>query len=401
MSNKHAEVIVVGGGLAGLAAAAWVARSGRPVTVLEGRRRLGGRATTERKDGFWLNQGPHALYRGGPGEAVLNELGVPLRGGRPPVKGRLVFDGRLRLAPAGPASLLRSGALTSREKLEIGRLLATLPKIDPAELAAVAVEEWVARSVGGARSAQLLHALARLATYVNDPTELSAEVAVTQLQAALGAGVAYLDHGWQTMIDHLAAVPGVRVERDRSVTELPDAPAVIVAAGGPQAAGALLGRAFDVGPAATASCLDLGVRRPPPHDFVLGGDVPFYLSNHSAVAALAPEGSYHLAAAQYLGPGEAPDERGLRAFVWLAGVDDDDIVMSRRLHRMMTVTAFATAARGGLAGRPAVTDTGAPNVFLAGDWVGPVGHLADAALASARAAADAALAHVASARSRR
>ena len=49
------------------------------------------------------------------------------------------------------------------------------------------------------------------------------------------------------------------------------------------------------------------------------------------------------------------------------------------------------ARNGGMAGRPAIDATGHPNVLLAGDWVGPVGHLADATLASAKAAAMAAL----------
>jgi len=72
-------------------------------------------------------------------------------------------------------------------------------------------------------------------------------------------------------------------------------------------------------------------------------------------------------------------------------MSEDDIVFSRRLHRMTTVTAMATASGGGLAGRPSVTDTGHDNVFLAGDWVGPTGHLADASVASGKAAALAAL----------
>ena len=131
MDKRSSDVVVVGGGLAGLAAAGLVARAGRTVSVLEGRNRLGGRAATDRKDGYWLNQGPHALYRGGAGEAVLNELGVPLRGGRPPTRGSVVVDGRLRLAPAGPLSLLRSGAVSPREKVELARLLATLPKSRP------------------------------------------------------------------------------------------------------------------------------------------------------------------------------------------------------------------------------------------------------------------------------
>ena len=61
---------------------------------------------------------------------------------------------------------------------------------------------------------------------------------------------------------------------------------------------------------------------------------------------------------------------------------------------MRTVTAIATAASGGMAGRPAVDAPDQPNVFLAGDWVGPTGHLADAALDSARASARAALMHL-------
>ncbi|HTZ10385.1 MAG TPA: hypothetical protein VMB72_15035, partial [Acidimicrobiales bacterium] len=44
----------------------------------------------------------------------------------------------------------------------------------------------------------------------------------------------------------------------------------------------------------------------------------------------------------------------------------------------------------GLAGRPPVAVPGRPGVFVAGDWVGPVGLLADAALDSGRAAGEAA-----------
>ena len=51
------------------------------------------------------------------------------------------------------------------------------------------------------------------------------------------------------------------------------------------------------------------------------------------------------------------------------------------------------AAGGGLAGRPGVAVPDRPGTFVAGDWVGPEGHLADAVLASARAAALAAVAH--------
>jgi len=178
--------------------------------------------------------------------------------------------------------------------------------------------------------------------------------------------------------------------------DLPDAPAVIVAVGSPAAVGRLLGRAYDVGPAAEVSVVDLGLSERPAHDFVMGVDVPFYLSNHSAAASLAPEGAWSVSALQYLGPDDEPDADALAGWMEIAGIDDPTVVERRRLHRMTAATAVATAEQGGLAGRPGVDDTGHDNVFIAGDWVGPTGHLADAAVASARVAADAAVRHLAS-----
>ncbi len=61
------DAIVVGGGLAGLAAAAWIARGGRRVIAIERARAPGGRAATQDRDGFLLNvqRGPAcALSRG-------------------------------------------------------------------------------------------------------------------------------------------------------------------------------------------------------------------------------------------------------------------------------------------------------------------------------------------------
>ncbi|MGH9112566.1 MAG: hypothetical protein ACRDZN_09790, partial [Acidimicrobiales bacterium] len=46
----------------------------------------------------------------------------------------------------------------------------------------------------------------------------------------------------------------------------------------------------------------------------------------------------------------------------------------------------------GLAGRVDVTGTGHEGVLVAGDWVGPDGHLADAALASGESAGQRAVA---------
>ena len=53
---------------------------------------------------------------------------------------------------------------------------------------------------------------------------------------------------------------------------------------------------------------------------------------------------------------------------------------------MVACGTLPTPETGGMAGRPGVVDTGLDGVFAAGDWVGPTGHLADAALVSGEAA---------------
>ena len=393
-SESDVDVVVVGAGLAGLTAAAHLDRAGYRVVVRERRGDAGGNAATDRRDGFSLNRGPHALYLGGPGAAVLSDLGIAPSGGRPPTKGRIVAGGRTHIAPAGARTLLTTSALTVRERARLGKVLATLGRVEPSTLASTTVDEWLDDVAPTTAVRDLLAGLARLTTYANQPDELAAEVAVGQIQLGLTTGVLYLHGGWGSLVDQLLAVGGFAVETGAAVTELPDARAVVVAAGGPAATGRLLGRRYDVGPPAEVSSLDLGLAAPPEHDLVIGADVPFYFSNHSAVAELAPRGRYLASIVQYLRTGEDPDRDALDTFHRYAGVADESIVLRRRLHRMAAVSSIATAARGGLAGRPAVTDTGHPNVAIAGDWVGPVGHLADASLASGAAAAAAIVAHL-------
>lgn len=64
------------------------------------------------------------------------------------------------------------------------------------------------------------------------------------------------------------------------------------------------------------------------------------------------------------------------------------LVEKRFLPTMIAANALPTAAMGGLAGRPGVEVEGVSGLYLAGDWVGPTGMLADAVFASAGVAAD-------------
>lgn len=390
------EVAVVGAGLAGLMAAALVARAGVSVTVYEHRNRPGGRATTDERDGYRFNQGPHALYRGGPATEVLAELGITPSGARPPLRGATAsWEGRLVPLPAGPVGLVAARWLTLRDKASFGRAVAALMRADPGAWAHRTVDDLLDHLADRPRVRALLGALIRLATYVNAPAVCSAEVAVRQV-AAVRRGVLYLRGGWEAqLVGPLAATPGVRLVRGRRVDRLPEAPAVIVATGGPEAASALTGVPFAVGPAARASVLDLGLRSPAPRSFVLGVDEPLYLSDHTVAGGMAPPGAAAVSAAAYLTPDGPPVDRdALWEWATGSGIRGTDVAVDRYLRRMTVVGGIATAAGGGLAGRPPVAVPDRPGVFVAGDWVGPEGHLTDAVAASARAAARAAVAAV-------
>ena len=128
MMTTNWDVIVVGGGLAGLAAGATAARHGASTVVLEAHS-PGGRARTTERDGCIFNQGAHALYMAGAGCRVLQSFGIRPTGSAPPVhRYRVLADGALHALPSGPATLLRTTYFGTRDKAQFGRLLGLLPK---------------------------------------------------------------------------------------------------------------------------------------------------------------------------------------------------------------------------------------------------------------------------------
>lgn len=419
--ERGGEVVIVGGGLAGLTAALVLARAGRAVTLFERAGAVGGRATTHIHDGFSFNQGPHALYLGGPGAAALRRLGIAFTGGQPPLAGLGVRDGRLHPLPASASSLLTTGLLGPRAKLELARFLAGLGRLDPGPLVRLPLGDWLDRAFRRLETRQILAVLARVTTYTDAPDLLSAGAFIAQLRISLQPGVCYLDGGWQTLVDGLSAaaqaagariVTGARVaavEHDGAArgVRLADGalrPAgAVVLATGPAAARALVAGGDDTpldrwAEGATpvrAACLDLALRRlpRPRRPLAFGIDRPLYLSVHSAVARLAPAGGATVHVAKYLHPA-APadphaDKRELEGLLDLVQPGwRDEIVARRFLPKLVVTNTLVAAARGGLAGRPGPAVPGIDNLYVAGDWVGPAGMLADASLASAQQAAE-------------
>jgi uncharacterized protein with NAD-binding domain and iron-sulfur cluster len=100
------DAIVVGGGLAGIAAALELADAGRKVTLLEARPRLGGSTFSVHRDGMWVDNGQHVFLRCCTAyRALLERLGATVQ---------TVLQERLAipvLRPGGRVSWLRRNGL--------------------------------------------------------------------------------------------------------------------------------------------------------------------------------------------------------------------------------------------------------------------------------------------------
>ena len=419
LANK-APVSVVGGGLSGLTAALTLARAGASVVVFEKARQVGGRAASRREEGFVFNQGPHALYLGGAGQSILRELAIPMSGGQPSTRGAAIFNGRRERLPSTPIDIARTGLLNRPDKLRYAALFARLLTAKPERWQDTSVREWVEQATARPLLRQLLHTFFRLATYAADAEQQSAGAALAQLQIAVRPGVRYLDGGWQTLVDGLreaALAAGVQIETGANAVAIEHGEhvtgvrladgrvqpaAAVLAAVEPETLKALVAAG---GPAAPrwpepvpvrAACLNVALARLPDPEatLALGIDTPLYFSVHSASAKLSPSGGALIHAVKYLSGDESTDPEVDKSELHslldfdAARPGRDVLVAERFLPRMTVSHALVTACGGGLASRPNVSVAELPGLYVAGDWVGPEGMLADASLASARRAAE-------------
>ena len=419
MHSHQCDVIVVGGGVAGLAAATFMARQDKTVLLLEQAHDIGGRARTKQQDGFLLNQGPHALYRGGRGIEVLRELGVEVHGKIPQVSGAYAIKGGVKHTfPAGFMSLLTTGLFGASAKFEAIRFLASLPTIDGKPLMSETLRDWIDSRISHPDVRGFLLTVFRIATYTNAPELMSAGAAIEQLQKALAKNVLYLDGGWQTIVDGLsqaATRAGVRIETEAHVAAIPreldgavrgvrladgrsfSATSVVVAASPVVVArlverseGSSLARWAREAIPVRAACLDVALRTLPDARVfaAFGIDQPLYLSAHSVSARLAPEGCALIHVAKYLSPDDKQDtnssEREMETLLDLVQPGWRDALVYRRfLPDMIVMNAMPTASGNGTPGRPGPEVPDVPGLYVVGDWVGREGMLVDASLASA------------------
>jgi phytoene dehydrogenase-like protein len=419
------NVVVVGGGIAGLAASIYLARGGRTVTLFEKRRYLGGRAVTHLRHGYRFNLGPHAFYRGGAGSQVLAELGIPVRGGVPKTAGIALYGKERFTLPSNIWALLTTGLLTVADKTEAFKLLFRIRRLKKpaqfAQLESISARDWLDQNATRPKVRETLTALLRLATYCNELEKLQAAAALNQLRLAM-RGVIYIDEGWQKIVDalHSSAVTAgvnfvtssrvIRVNHDGAVRGIEigglefdqasetqsylipqpgDTKGTLLAAETvllavePSTARDLIGEvSWPRMTPVLLSTLDVALSKlPQPNKiFALGIDRPLYYSVHSRWAQLTPKGGALIHVSRYGGG----DQTELEALLdEMQPMWRESVVHCRFLPSMVVSNALMPPAP---ATRPAPA-TPIRGLYLAGDWVGDTGLLSDAALASARSAA--------------
>lgn len=412
-STTSVDVAVVGAGLGGLAVANLVARAGHSVAVLDPRA-TGGRARSLDHDGFTLNEGPHALYRGGAAWSTLAVLGIDPSGGDPLLdSARVVANGVQHSLPVSPVQMLGSKVLSRRSKLVAAGVMSSLMKGQDKKAEGLSLADWFGRRKVPADLRSMIEMYVRLTTYCDVPERMSATAAISQFALAQ-QGVLYLDGGWQSIVDPLREslratgsalheqVGVERVERAEGLWHVRTgvgvdtvARAIVLACGGPATAARLVGDdpgwVDAAGPAARVACLDLGVEVPPPVGVLLSMDAHVYGSSHAPPAQLAPTGRGLVGVMRYVRPDESHDRHSTQALLreHADAMGVEGIVFDRYLHDMTASYGTPLADRA----RPRGDELASSGCWAVGDWIerpathGPVPLLADATLASASAAA--------------
>ncbi|GAB6936188.1 FAD-dependent oxidoreductase [Calditerricola yamamurae] len=205
-----ASVVVVGGGLAGLSAAARLAKHGLPVTVLE-RGALGGRAVTLRIKGFAFNFGAHAIY--GRDRSVLTtleqELGLSIDWRDfSPERAKYDVGNGLTDLPANIRGLFKTKLLTYPDKVKFAfEVLKTLLGVETGH-PHLSIGRWMDEKQLDPDVKDMMLTLASSNFFTREPEKIPSDVFFRYYKTIFSTRkpVTYIGGGWQALIDELVRV---------------------------------------------------------------------------------------------------------------------------------------------------------------------------------------------------
>ncbi|BAU26819.1 phytoene dehydrogenase-like protein [Aneurinibacillus soli] len=208
--TQHFDVVIVGGGLAGLSTAAYLAKNGKKVVVLE-RGNLGGRAVTLKLKGFSFNFGAHAIY--GRDSSVLKkfekDLGIQITWKDfEPSKAKYDIGDRLSAMPANIQGLFRTSILNSLGKVKftfnIFKTMLHMEKGHPH----MSIEKWMEEKQVSEDVKNMMLTLASSNFFTREPERIPSDVFFTYYQRLFTSNkpVAYIGGGWQALIAEFVRV---------------------------------------------------------------------------------------------------------------------------------------------------------------------------------------------------
>jgi oxygen-dependent protoporphyrinogen oxidase len=242
MSERDCDVLVIGGGISGLANAWWLAREGLSVEVWEADERAGGKILSSRRDGY-LTERAAAMVMNFRPEVVdlVRETGLePAKTARLPLaEGRryLLHQGDLQALPMRLGAMLASPLWSARGKL---RLLAE-PFIPATVRKDESVSNFIHRRLGREVLEKAMEPFVA-GTLAADPDQASADAALPRLKdleqryGSITAGILMnrmlrrrtacpadtfsFRSGIGTLVEALAKTPGVSLRSSHRVGEL-------------------------------------------------------------------------------------------------------------------------------------------------------------------------------------
>jgi len=407
------DVTVLGGGIAGLTAAIYLAQAGKKVLLLDKAAKLGGRGSSNTIGDAHLNLGAHALYTNC--IEILNEVGVIVSGKLPKLSGAFILgDQSNQMKIIEAFNLFLGNHLKWKEKMEFIRFYRHIRKMDLDEINHISLEEYLNRKITSSRVKNLILAFIRVSTFTSNSELISAGVAIGQLRSAK---VLYINDGWQSIVNDLikkANQLGVTIQNSTVVSKITGSypninlilkndtrintscllstinPIDLVKLIEEPISDSFLQKCNQMIPV-KAACLDLVMKGlpNPKLNFALGVDQPWYFSNHSSVAKLSnKEGEIVVHLMKYLNSvnetDSKKDEEELEGLLDVLQPGWRDYVISRRYLPKLIVSNDIKKPFQKLDNHLSNSDVGLEGIYIAGDWVGETELLLNASLTSVK-----------------